>query len=227
MSVLKLTDEQREAIWQGQYWGQGGVLGEVRHAYEQSDQCIVSMVTMMSAEYSALGRAKVNLRRGTLSERFEAPLRMYDSFIRARRLALAAAPQININTSTDSTEVVTTVLVKLGCKKVARKVLDNLPWHDLAFRSYVEPHTKAFLIRNAINCGLTDISARNLDLIAALATQTEARNNYRQAVRVWRTLLALRQQVTTGSLGHYKWVENRIVQALERADSADQRAKAG
>lgn len=224
---LVLTDEQRERIWQGEYWGPGGVLFEVRYAYGQSDQSDASKVVMLSTEYSAATRAVANLRRGSLRERLEAPLRFYDSMTRARALATEMAPRISINTKSDVVDVVTTVLIRFWQKKLARQVLDNLPWYDLAFRSYVEPHTSAFLVVNAIKCGLTDFSERNQGIINSNAKLCEEHSDFRQALRVWRALLKLKRKLSsTGSLHHALWVEYRIAELLEKANSADQAAKA-
>tara|TARA_B100000508_G_scaffold82425_1_gene64017 strand:- start:2769 stop:3470 length:702 start_codon:yes stop_codon:yes gene_type:complete len=231
VTVLKLTDEQKERIWQGQYWGPAGVLTEVRLFYLHSDQGFASSVVMLSTEYSAANRALSDLRRGALRERLSALARLYGSIVRARRLALALVPQVTINTTPDSTEVITTILVKLRCRKAARQVLDKLPWYDLAFRNYVAPHTAAFLIRNAIVCGLAELTHERIGHIEAYAKKAELSGDLRQATRVWRTAYGLKRQLASrerkANLYGRKLAELRsnMERCAEMSDSADQVTK--
>jgi len=231
MSLLDLSREEKEAIWKGEYWGEDGVLIPIRNRFTGCDQSIESKKNMLSVEYSAANRAWSDLRKGSVRQRFKALWRLYDSARRAMPLARSLSSRLNINNH-DEIDVVVTVLIQFRQRELAQKLLDSIPWYELLRRDYIAPHTKAFLIRHAINCGLAYLSNERIAQIEAYARHTEQRLDYRQAARVWRTardlliVLARRE----GKLAMYKHkklpeLERNARRCAQKIGAMDQIAK--
>lgn len=229
MAVLKLSDALIEKIWQGEFWGPDGALYVVRRLFVESSQDFPSQVQLLSTEYSAANRAWANLRQG--KDR-RAGYRLVDSALRARKLASQLAPGVSIHTNADQVDVIATILTRFWQRKLARQLLDRIPWYELLRRDYVASHTKAFLVRHAIASGLAELSHERITQIEFYARVTEDRADYRQAARVWRTAYELKRRLAKkeGRLAMYEHKKLPELRAnaqrcLDQAPALDQQAK--
>ena len=224
---LVLTAVQKERIWQGQYWGPNGVLDEIRRVYDTAtDGTNSSDVVLLSAEYSAAGRAFQDMKQGSIP----AIWRFLDSAMRARRRALYLAPLLTVKDGADHLDVVASVLIRFGAKKQAKRMLLDLPWYAFGSRSGAKPHSVAFILGHAVKAQAVMSALNFLTEIEEMALLTEE-YDMRQAVRVWRLLKDLLMSYMDSESEKIKyapWLE-RVNRHLERcselAGSADQKVK--